>query len=296
MESVGFIGLGKMGSRMAKRILDKGYALYINDVIRDNAEALVKQGAIYVPNAEELARKTNVIFTSVPSGSNLKEIIVGKNGLLNSASHDSVLIDMSTIAPKDSAEIAAILDTKKIGYLRACVTGSTAFAEQGTLGIMVSGSKEIFEKELHLLKIIGNRQRYLGKEEQSRYMKISINMMIGTAMQMLAESLVLGEKAGIDWEMMVECIADSAAATAMIKAKEMPLKKRDWTAMSTVEMMEKDMNIALEIAAEEGLALPVTAITRQFYSAMRSSGYGKVDYSGILLVNEKLNNMRKTEK
>lgn len=194
MESVGFIGLGKMGSRMAKRILDKGYALYINDVIRDNAEALVKQGAIYVPNAEELARKTNVIFTSVPSGSNLKEIIVGKNGLLNSASQDTVLIDMSTIAPKDSAEIAAILDTKKIGYLRACVTGSTAFAEQGTLGIMVSGSKEIFEKELHLLKIIGNRQRYLGKEEQSRYMKISINMMIGTAMQMLAESLVLGER------------------------------------------------------------------------------------------------------
>ncbi len=296
MESVGFIGLGKMGSRMAKRILDNGYPLFVNDVIQDNAAPLIKQGAHYAANAEEMAKKTNVIFTSVPSGANLKEIVAGRQGLLNSASENTTLIDMSTIAPKDSAEIATLLSAKKVGYLRACVTGSTAFAEQGTLGIMVSGSKAIFEKELHLLKIIGNRQRYLGEEEQSRYMKISINMMIGTAMQMLAESLVLGEKAGIDWEMMIECIADSAAATAMIKAKEIPLKKRDWTAMSTVEMMEKDMNIALEIAADEGLALPVTAITRQFYSAMRSSGYGKVDYSGILLVNEKLNNMENAGK
>ena len=292
MEKIGFIGLGKMGYRMSKRMMDRGYKLYVSDIFEKAAEKLVKEGAEFVANPAELAKKVNIIFTSVPSGKNLMDIIEGENGLLKTATNKTILVDVSTVAPKDSAEIAKKLETKSIGYLRSSVSGSTKFAEEGTLSVMVSGPKKLYEEVLPLLKIIGNRQRYLGEAEQSRYMKIAINMMIGTTMQMLAESLVMGEKVGIEWEVLVECIADSAAATKMIVAKEAALKKRDFTAMSNNRMMVKDMNIAMDIAKTENLCLPLTTITTDFINATISQGYGDLDHSAILFTNENLNNIK----
>ena len=293
MDQIGWIGLGNMGSRMAGRLIQSGYQLVVHDMDITKMDQFVEMGARKVGSPKEMLQHTSVIFTMIPNGTVLKNIVTNKNGLLEDASSETVLVDMSTVDPQASAEINEILETKQAKFLRATVTGSTTFAESGTLGIMVSGEMALFEKMLPIFKVLGSRQRYLGDKEQSRFMKICINMMIGTTMQMLAESLILGEKAGISWDSLIDCIVDSAAASTIIKAKELPLKKRDWEAMATSVMMEKDMNIAMELAATYGLALPVTALTRQMYAAMRSQGLGEIDYSGILLLNEKLNNLSK---
>ena len=120
-------------------------------------------------------------------------------------------------------------------------------------------------------------------------MKICINMMLGVTMQMMAESLVLGEKAGLDWNAMIECICDSTAGAPMIKAKKEMYLKRDFTPMCTAKTLEKDMNLALSLGAKHGVSLPVTALTRQNYAAMRSLGIEELDYSAILEVNERMN-------
>ena len=289
MNKIGWIGVGRMGSRMSKRLLDAGYPLYVCDSYRPNAEAMQKQGAVIIDTPKELVQICDYVFSMIPNGKILRDIMYGPAGLIAGATSGKVLIDMSTIDPDTSAEVAEKIAPSGADFLRATVTGSTAFAEAGTLGIMVSGDKEVFDAALPMLKILGNRQRYLGEQEQARYMKITINMMLGVAMQMLGEALCLGEKAGINWNMLIECICDSAAATPMFKAKEDALKHRDFTAMATADMMKKDMLIAMDLADKMYLNLPLTSITTNYYNSMDVHGLGEVDYSGLVLVNEILN-------
>ena len=291
MANIGFIGLGKMGSRMSKRLLNAGHTLFVNDKIREAADPLVSSGAVFLENPCDLCGYVDYIFLSIPNALVLTEVVDGENGILKKAEPGLIIVDLSTIDPQSSAEVNKKIEAKGCKFLRASVTGSTEYAEKGTLGIMASGDRTIYERVLPMLKVIGNRQRYLGDKEQARFMKICINMMLGTTMQMLAESLVLGEKANIDWETMIECICDSAAAADIIKAKEQALKDRDFSAMATSRMMEKDMNIAMELARDYELSLPLAAVSRQFYNAMRGNHLGEIDYSGLVILNEKLDGL-----
>lgn len=293
MQKVGWIGTGNMGGRMARRLMDARYKFHICDKIKANTDPLTTDGAILERSAGELAEKVDFLFCMIPNGAVLKDVILGGDGAIKTIDPHTIVIDMSTIDPRSSSEVNEKLEEAKVRFLRATVTGSTAFAAEGKLGIMASGPKDAYEAALPLLRILGNRQTYLGAHEEARYIKIIINMMVGNTMQMLAESLVVGEKVGVDWNTMIDLIADSAAASPIIKFKVDALKARDFSAMATSTFMEKDMNIALDIAKESELALPMTAVSRQFYTAMRANGLSKVDYSGIVLVNEKLNGIQK---
>ncbi|GHV45559.1 dehydrogenase [Synergistales bacterium] len=292
MKRVGWIGVGRMGSRMSRRLLEQGYPLTVYDVNSENAAALEKDGAKVAQTPKELAQKSDYVFSMIPNSAILRTVLEQESGLLQ-VRGGYTLIDMSTLDPSNSLQFAEKLSAAGVGYLRAPVTGSTEYAEKGTLGVMVSGDKALFDELLPLFKILGNRQTYLGDGEQARYMKISINLMVGVTMQMLAEALVLGEKTGIAWESLIDMIADSAAAAPIVKFKTDALKNRDFSPMSTVRVAEKDLQLALDIAKEEGLSLPLTALTTQYYAAMRSNDLGDIDYSGILLLNEKLNNLDK---
>lgn len=278
-----------MGSRMSKRLLDAGHEVCVCDPVKENRDRLVREGASCAETPAELARVTGLIFCMIPNAVVLLDIIGGHDGIVRTMPKDFIVVDMSTVDPDSSAKAASIIEEAGGHFLRSTVTGSTEYAEKGTLGIMVSGEKTIYESALPLLKILGNRQHYLGDAEQSRYMKICINMMIGTSMQMLAESIVLGEKAGLDWEKMIECICDSAAASSIIKAKREMFQKRDFTPMCTALTLEKDMEIALSLGKKHALSLPITALSKQNYTAMRSHGLEEMDYAGILMVNEILN-------
>ncbi|MDR1246979.1 MAG: NAD(P)-dependent oxidoreductase [Clostridiales Family XIII bacterium] len=288
MKRVGWIGVGKMGSRMSRRLLEQGYTLNVYDVDPTNIAALKESGAGVAGSPAELAKMSDYVFSMIPNSAVLKTVLEQENGLLQ-VRGGYTLIDMSTLDPASSLLFAEKLSEAGIGYLRAPVTGSTEYAEKGTLGVMVSGDEALFNEILPLFKILGNRQTYLGDAEQARYMKISVNLMVGVTMQMLAEALVLGEKAGIKWDDLIDMISDSAAAAPIVKFKADALKNRDFSPMSTARVAEKDLQFALDIAKDEGISLPLTALTTQYYAAMRLHGLGDIDYSGILLLNEKFN-------
>jgi 3-hydroxyisobutyrate dehydrogenase-like beta-hydroxyacid dehydrogenase len=290
MKRIGWIGVGKMGSRMSRRLQEKGYPLTIFDLSPDAGRDLIANGASRAAGPRELAEKTDCVFTMVPNTAVLEEVVSGPGGLAE-ARGDCVLIDMSTVAPDGSARVAEALAKSGMGFLRAPVSGSTSFAEEGTLAIMASGDRALYDEALPLLQILGNRQTYVGEGELSRYVKIAINMMVNITMQMFSEAVILGRKAGVPWETLIDLIADSAPASPNLKAKVDRIKKRDWTAMSTVTTSIKDLQLALDIARDEGIALPLTSIVKEYYGAMKNNGWADLDFGAILLLNEKMNNM-----
>ncbi len=291
--NIGWVGVGNMGAPMAKRLMDAGHSITVLNRPSAKTQNIIAAGASAVENTAQLASQVDYLFTMIPDATVLDEIVSGNEGLFQSTgSIPRALIDMSTIDPTGSARIGALLERSRVGYLRACVTGSTAYAENGTLGIMASGNYALYQEVLPLLKVLGNRHSWLGTAEEARVCKIIINMLLGNLMQALAESLVLGEKNGLPWDTMIDLIADSAAAAPIIKYKVDALKARDFTAMASAQMMEKDLNIALDIAKDSAVSLPETALTRQFYTAMRAEGLEGFDMSGLVLVSEMINGLR----
>lgn len=287
--NIGWIGVGKMGSRMSSRLIKAGYELFVNDLSDDNINMMIRKGAQRAVSPKDLTNKCNTIISMVPDGKALLDIVNGKNGLTASRENNYVFIDMSTVDPRSSVEVGRILNNNNVEYLRSSVTGSIEFAEKGMLGIMVSGNKKTYEKYVDLFSVLGNKQTFLGSGEQAKYMKISINMMVGNTMQMLAESIMLAEKAQIPWELIIDMLSTSAASSPIIQFKTNELLKRNYNAMSTSYMMEKDMRIALEIGDEMGLNLPLTSLSKNYYGLMRSYGWEEKDYSGIISLNEMLN-------
>ncbi len=279
-----------MGSRMSRRLQENGYPLVIYDTNPDAAKDLIANGAAIASSPKDLAEKVDYVFTMIPNTVILEEVVSGPGGLAE-AKGDYILIDMSTVAPDGSARVAEALAGTGAGFLRAPVSGSTSFAEEGTLAVMVSGDRALYDEVLPLFKILGNRQTYIGEGELSRYVKIAINMMVNITMQMFSEAVILGKKAGVPWDVLIDLIADSAPASPNLKAKVGRIKKRDWTAMSTVTTSIKDLQLALDIAREEGIALPVTSMVKEYYNAMKNNGWGDLDFGAILLLNEKMNNL-----
>lgn len=289
MNKLGWLGVGKMGQRMSRHLLSEDTKLYVFDTFPANAEILVKEGAEAVASPAEMATKADIMFSMIPNGAILLDIIAGEHGLLETIQPGQVLVDMSTVDPTSSEQAAKLLADKGAILMRSPVSGSTLFAENGTLKIMVSGDKDTFDRVRPFLAKIGDKQTYLGDGEQARYIKLAINMMIGNMSQMVAESLVFCQAGGLDWETSIDLIADSAAASPMVKAKVETLKKRDFTPASTNRFMEKDMHMVIELAHKKGLALPCTSLCDQMYNGMIGGGRGELDYYSLLLLNEELN-------
>lgn len=289
MNKLGWLGVGRMGQRMSRHLLCKENKLYVFDTFQANADLMVKEGAEAVSSPAEMATKADIMFSMIPNGQILLDIIAGKDGLLDTIQSGQILVDMSTVDPKSSEEAAKLLESKGAYLLRAPVSGSTMFAESATLKIMASGSKDAFDKAAPFLAKIGSRTTYLGDGDQARYIKLAINMMIGNMSQMVAESLVFCQAGGLDWDTAIELIADSAAASPMVKAKVDQLKARDFAPTSTNRLMEKDMHMVMEMAHDKGLSLPCTAMCVQMYNGMIGSGRGDYDYYSLLLLNEEMN-------
>ena len=292
MKKLGWIGTGKMGTPMSKRLLEAGYEMYVCDVVKAQTDNLVSMGATFVPTPAELAQKVKIVFSIIPNSAVLKEIVCGESGLAKTIEKGSIFVDMSTVDAESSSEVNDVLEQKGAKFIRAAVTGSVAYAEEGTLGGLNSGDRQAYETVLPMLKILTNRQYYLGGGDEARYMKIIINMMLGINMQAMAESLVMGQAVGLNWELMVDALADSAAACPSVRFKREQFKSRNFAPMSTAEVMDKDMGLAMNVAVKNRLAVPLASIARQMYSSMGSAGRFDLDYSAVLLQNEDLNGIR----
>ncbi|OGB04606.1 MAG: hypothetical protein A3E79_18735 [Burkholderiales bacterium RIFCSPHIGHO2_12_FULL_61_11] len=286
--NIGWIGLGKMGLPMAAHIVAAGYPVAVFNRSPEKAKPLVEQGARCIERVQELARESDIVFSMVADDHALLDIATGEAGALEALRPGTVFVDMSTVSPSASERVAVVARSKGIRYLRAPVSGSTAMAVAAGLTVLVSGPSDAYQEVEALFRAIGKKIYYLGAEEQARYMKLSINMMLGITAAMMSEAMVLSERVGVDWHQMIEVINNSAVASPLVGYKAKMLSERDFTPMFTTSQMAKDFDLALDAARSLNVPLPITALTRQFLGAMVASGRGESDFFSYVTLLEEI--------
>lgn len=289
MKKIGWIGVGTMGKPMSMRLVDAGYEVTVYNRTPEKTKEVAAKGAKVAQSIPELAAANEVVFSMIADSPALEEV-----GALvtQSAKPGTVFIDMSTVSPEASARVGQACAEKGIKFLRAPVSGSVPLAASGTLGIMVSGDEATYKECYDILRVLGDKIFYLGPGEEARYMKLALNIMVAVTCEMLAEAVAWGEKAGLSAAKMMEVMTNSAVASPLVGYKVKPITERNFTALFTSKMMEKDLDMALEIAQGMGVPLPVTALTRQMLAALRATGRGDLDFSALLLLIEEMAGMK----
>jgi 3-hydroxyisobutyrate dehydrogenase-like beta-hydroxyacid dehydrogenase len=286
MAKLGFLGLGIMGGPMAIRLVESGQEIAVWSHSRNKVVALAEKGAIACSTPAEVARRSDCIFLCVGNTEMSREVILGKNGLVEGASKGSIIADCSTISPATSRSIAAELSNLGIDFLDSPCTGSKAGAEGGTLTFMVGGSKDAFERVRPFFGLMGKLLYYCGTAGMGLHAKLSQNMILGNLLQAFNESLVLSTKAGLDPEMMLDILNNSAAKSGLLAIKAPMVFARNFTTNFSVKWLEKDMELMLESAAELNVPAPLTSLSRQLYRAAIAKGFGEEDICGSIRVLE----------
>ncbi|HEX2987682.1 MAG TPA: NAD(P)-dependent oxidoreductase [Chloroflexota bacterium] len=287
MGRVGFVGMGNMGSRMAARLVQAGHEVAVYNRTRERAVPLAAIGARIAGSPAEACAEADIAFTNVADGTALKAVCLGSSGVLSAGPAPKILVDMSTVGPVESAEVAAVADPLGVAYLRSPVSGSTVLAEAGKLTIFASGNKEAYDAAEPYLAAIGETRFYVGPGDNARYLKLVINMMVATQVEILSEAVVLGEKAGLDWAEMIEVISNSVVASPLVKYKAAPLRARNFAPAFALGLMIKDLDLAIAAAQKKGVELPVTERVREFYSQAAEAGLADKDFLAATLLLEK---------
>ena len=287
-QKIGWIGLGKMGIPMSKNLVKKGYPVAVYNRTKEKTKELAAEGAKVAESPKALAADSEVIISMISDDPALEEVSIGKNGAFEGAKAGAVYIDMSTVSPVASGRVAEVAEKKGIKYLRAPVSGSTALATAGTLTIFASGPKDAYDKCAEIFGAMGQKVFHVGNGDEARYLKLLLNMMVGITSAMAGEALIFGEKGGMDWNQMVDIINSSVVASPLIGYKAQMLKSRNFTAAFTIEQMAKDFDIALDTGKTINVPMPITAMARQFFGAMKAKGKGNLDFFGLVTLLEEL--------
>lgn len=280
--SIGFIGIGKMGSPMARHLLQAGYSVHAFDTDPRRIDELEKLGASRACSLRDAAEKP-VVFTSLPHDAALHAVVFGADGLLAGARRGTIFVDTSTVSPEKSAEVAVACETHAIDYLRAPVSGNAVIAEVAGLTVMASGPRAAYDRIKPMLEAIGKTHFYLGRAEQARTMKLVINLMIAVSAGMMAEALALGSKGGLAWGDLLDVMEASAIASPMVKYKAATLREHDYAATFSSEQMAKDLQLILSAAQQSHVPVPLAAQTMQLYQSTIGSGRGALDFSAVTL-------------
>lgn len=287
-DKIGWIGLGKMGNPMSRNLLKAGYPLTVYDIVNESSMKLAELGANVAGSPMELATEVDVIISMIPDDAALQEVFMGQNGIFQGVTGDVLYIDMSTVSPIISSHVGELAKEKGIKYLRAPVSGSTESAETATLTILVSGDKETHELCKGIFDALGQKCFHVGEGDEARYLKLLLNMMVGITSAMTAEALTFGKRGGLDWNQMVEVINNSVVASPLIGFKVQLLKDRSFSPAFTASQMAKDFDLALDTGRSMDIPMPITALTRQLYGAMKAMGKGGLDYFGLVALMEEI--------
>lgn len=282
MYKIGWIGLGNMGMPMCKNLIKGGCQAIVRDTKKEKAKEALDLGAVWAESPKEVAQNADFIFTMLPNGKILRDIVMGNDGLIEGMEPGKILVDMSTVSALDSAVVNDKMEEYGCKLLRCPVTGSTGPAAKGLLGLLISGDKEVFEKAEPLLNLLGKNKYWMGNAEESRVMKIALNTMVGNIAQLLAEAVSLAEKAGISVEKCMEVIAGSAVGNLIIDSKVDLINAGKYDPAFTVKMMLKDFDLALDTAKQYEASLPVTSLVRQFYEEAAAVGREMEDYAVLV--------------
>jgi 3-hydroxyisobutyrate dehydrogenase-like beta-hydroxyacid dehydrogenase len=279
MAKVGFVGLGVMGSQMVNRLLAKGHSVTGYNRTRWKAEWLVQKGMAWADSPRAVAQASDHTFAMVTNSAALQAITEGPNGLLAGLSAGKVFIDMSTVSPEVSRALAAKVRALSADMVDSPVSGSVITLQQGKLSVMVGGRKETFEKVKPLLLDIGPKVTHVGDNGLALSMKIATNLSLAVQMLAFSEGVLLAEKSGIAREVAVDVLTHSAIASPMIQYRGPFVLQQPEEAWFDVNMMQKDMVLAMDLGRQLDVPLPTTAVSNEFLTAARGMGWTKYDFA-----------------
>jgi 3-hydroxyisobutyrate dehydrogenase-like beta-hydroxyacid dehydrogenase len=284
---LGFIGIGNMGSRMARRLLEHGYQLMAYNRSREAAEALVQYGATVAGSIAELAAKADVILSSLTNDDVVKSVYADPQGVLAYARRGASIIEMSTVLPATSRELCELSRQAGVKCLDSPVSGSTPSAEEGTLTLFCGGDEELFQAAQPILSSLGSQYFYLGGSGSGAAMKLVANTLLGVGMQAIAESIALGQKEGLDRHRLLEVLSHTAVIAPAHLGKLSRADRGDYSPQFPIRLMNKDFGLVLETAAAAKVPMPATAAAFQMNVAQFSEGKEE-DFSAVITLMERL--------
>jgi 3-hydroxyisobutyrate dehydrogenase-like beta-hydroxyacid dehydrogenase len=284
MANLGFIGLGVMGSQMVNRLLDKGHAVTGHNRTRAKAQWLIDRGMKWADSPRAVAAAADVTFAMVTNVAALQAIAEGPDGFLAGLSPGKVFVDISTVSPAASRALATRVREKGANMLDAPVSGSVITLQEGKLSVMVGGRRETFERVKPVLLDIGPKVTYVGDNGLALSMKIATNLSLAVQMLAFSEGVLLAEKSGISRETAVDVLTHSAIASPMIQYRGPFVLRMPEEAWFDVNMMQKDMLLAMELGRQLNVPLPTTAASNEFLTAARGMGWEKKDFAVVFNV------------
>jgi 3-hydroxyisobutyrate dehydrogenase-like beta-hydroxyacid dehydrogenase len=293
MANLGFIGLGVMGGQMVERLMNHGHTVTGYNRTRAKAQWLIDKGMKWSGTPRDVCEAADVTLSMVTNSAALQQIAEGPDGMLAGLSAGKVLIDMSTVSPAVSKALAEKVRAKGADMVDAPVSGSVITLQQGKLSVMVGGSKETFERVKPVLLDVGPKVTHVGENGLALVMKIATNLSLAVQMLAFSEGVLLAEKSGIAREVAVDVLTHSAIASPMVQYRGPFALQMPDEAWFNVNMMEKDMLLALELGRQVDVPLPTTAVATQMLTAARAMGLQEQDFAIVFQVLARMSGLSK---
>ena len=293
MANLGFVGLGVMGGQMVNRLLSKGHTVTGYNRTRSKAQWLIDKGMEWGDSPRAVAAGADVTFAMVTNSAAITSVTEGPDGLLAGLSKGKIFVDISTVSPNVSRALAAKVREKGADMVDSPVSGSVITLQQGKLSVMVGGRRETFERVQPLLLDIGPKVTYVGDNGLALAMKIAVNLSLAVQMMAFSEGVLLAEKSGIARETAVDVLTHSAVASPMIQYRGPFVLQQPEEAWFDVNMMQKDMLLALELGRQLDVPLPTTAVSNEFLTAARGMGMAKLDFAVVFDVLARMSGISK---
>ncbi len=285
---IGFIGLGIMGKPMSRNLLKAGYQLVIMDRNSAVLDEVAAAGAEVAATPRAVAEQTDIIITMLPNSPQVKAVVLGENGVIEGARPGAIVIDMSSIAPLVSREIAAKLVEKGVEMLDAPVSGGEPKAIDGTLSVMVGGKKDVFEKCYPIMKTMAGSVVLTGEIGAGNITKLANQIIVALNIAAMSEALVLATKAGVEPELVYQAIRGGLAGSTVLDAKAPLVLDRKFNPGFRINLHVKDLANVLETSHEIGVPLPLTAAVMEMMQALKVDGMGDLDHGSLVRYYEKL--------
>jgi 3-hydroxyisobutyrate dehydrogenase-like beta-hydroxyacid dehydrogenase len=293
MANLGFVGLGVMGGEMVNRLLSKGHTVTGYNRTSTKAEWLVKKGMKWADSPRAVSAAADITFSMVTNSAALQAIVEGPDGMLGSLAAGKILVDMSTVSPEVSRSMAVKVRQKGSDMLDAPVSGSVITLQEGKLSVMVGGRAETFERVKSVLYDLGPKVTHVGDNGLALVMKIATNLSLAVQMLAFSEGVLLAEKSGIARETAVDVLTHSAVASPMIQYRGPFVLKMPEEAWFNVNMMQKDMLLALELGRKVDVPMPTAAVSNEFLTAARGMGLVEKDFAVVFDVLAQMSGVKK---
>jgi 2-hydroxy-3-oxopropionate reductase len=282
MKTIGFIGLGIMGKPMAMNLVRAGHRLIVHDINPAPVAELAAQGALDGRTPAGVARQSEILITILPDSPEVRDVVLGPNGVLEGAAPGLILIDMSSIAPGVSKEIAAKAEARGVRMLDAPVSGGQPKAVDGTLSIMAGGDQAVFDSVVDVLQVMGKSVVWVGPIGSGNTTKLANQIVVALNIIAMSEALVLAAKAGVDPKVVYQAIRGGLAGSTVLDAKAPLVFRRQFDPGFRIELHLKDLRNALTTGRQLGLPLSFTSQAAQVMSDLVAGGKGKLDHGGLV--------------